>query len=455
MQKSPAPRANWATRFGFILAAAGSAIGLGNIWKFPYIAGQHGGGAFVLVYLACITLVGIPIMMAELAIGRQGQRDAVGSFVALEGPGSPWCLVGWGSVIAAFILLSFYAVVAGWSFDYLLKAASGGLRNRSPGEIEALFDQLVASPGRVIFWQALFLTANVAIVLGGIRTGIERWSKILMPALFALLLLLFIQGMRSDGGGQALAFLFRPDFSRLTPRALLDALGHAFFTLSLGAGVMITYASYLEPEADIRALSLRIAVLDTVVALVAALTIFSVAFSANLEAGAGPGLVFKTLPILLLRLPFGSLLALLFFWLLAFAALSSSISMLEVVVAYLIDEKGWSRRLATILVGFAVFLLGLPSALSFSLWQDVRPFFGHTFFEAFDALVSAWLLPLAGLFVALYVGWFWGSKRPNKTLPGGSLQGGLSAGWQLLLRFVAPAAVILILLNQLGLLPSG
>jgi len=441
MQKSPAPRANWATRFGFILAAAGSAIGLGNIWKFPYIAGQHGGGAFVLVYLACITLVGIPIMMAELAIGRQGQRDAVGSFVALEGPGSPWCLVGWGSVIAAFILLSFYAVVAGWSFDYLLKAASGGLRNRSPGEIEALFDQLVASPGRVIFWQALFLTANVAIVLGGIRTGIERWSKILMPALFALLLLLFIQGMRSDGGGQALAFLFRPDFSRLTPRALLDALGHAFFTLSLGAGVMITYASYLEPEADIRALSLRIAVLDTVVALVAALTIFSVAFSANLEAGAGPGLVFKTCCS---GCPSARC------WLYC----SFCSWPLPPCLPPFPCWKWWWPISSMKKAGHAAWP-PFWSALRYFYSACPAPCPSASGRMAFDALVSSWLLPLAGLFVALYVGWFWGSKRPNKTLPGGSLQGGLSAGWQLLLRFVAPAAVILILLNQLGLLPSG
>jgi NSS family neurotransmitter:Na+ symporter len=221
-------RAHWASRLGFILAAAGSAIGLGNIWKFPYITGKNGGGAFVLVYLACIVLIGLPILMAEFLIGRHGQKDAVGSFAALEGRRSPWCLVGWGEVTASFILLSFYAVVAGWSFDYVVKAATGSFAGRSAGEINALFGALVSSPLRVIFWQVLFILATIAIVIGGIRGGIERWSTVLMPLLFLLLVLLFIRGMLSPGARAGLEFMFRPDFASLTPGALLDALGHAF-----------------------------------------------------------------------------------------------------------------------------------------------------------------------------------------------------------------------------------
>jgi NSS family neurotransmitter:Na+ symporter len=444
------PRALWASRFGFVLAAAGSAIGLGNIWKFPYITGKHGGGAFVLVYLACIALVGIPILMAELLIGRQGRRDAVGCFAVLERPRSPWMIVGWVGVVASFILLSFYAVVAGWSFDYVVMAASGALRDRSPVEIEGLFGALVASPARVIFWQGLFVVATVAIVLGGVRGGIERCNRILMPALFVLLLVLFGRGLMSAGGLPALRFMFQADFSTLTSQALLDALGHAFFTLSLGAGTMITYASYLDPEADLSGLALRITLLDTLMALLAALTIFSVAFAAGIEPGAGPGLVFQTLPILLLELPFGSVLALLFFLLLAFAALSSSISMLEVIVAYLIDEKTWPRWRATGLVGVAAFLLGLPSALSFNLWQDYRPFFGRTFFDACDLLVSSYLLPLGGLLVAIYVGWVWPRRYSMTDLGIGRRQRLWIRGWQLLLRYVAPAAVITVLLNQAG-----
>ncbi|WP_432821263.1 sodium-dependent transporter [Trichloromonas sp.] len=447
-----APRAHWASRFGFILAAAGSAIGLGNIWKFPYITGQNGGGAFVLVYLACIFLVGLPIMMAEFLIGRHGQRDAVGSFAALEGKGSPWCLVGWGGVLASFILLSFYSVVAGWSFDYIFKALTGGLSGRSPDEINALFGQLVGSAGQVIFWQALFVAGTVAIVIGGIRGGIERWSKILMPVLFLLLLLLFVRGMLSPGARAGLEFMFRPDFHKLTPAALLDALGHAFFTLSLGAGTMITYGSYLDRDADLFSLSLRITLLDTVVALLAGLAIFPVVFAAGLEPGAGPGLVFQTIPIVFSGLPFGSLLATVFFILLAFAALSSSISMLEVVVAYLIDEKRWPRLLATLLVGAAAFLVGIPSALSFNRWAEVTPLFGKNFFDLCDLLVSSYMLPLGGLMVAIYAGWFWKGAEEKAELVGPTRRPWLFPLWHFLLRFVAPAAVLIVLLNQIGIL---
>ncbi len=444
-------RGHWTSRFGFILAAAGSAIGLGNVWKFPYITGQNGGGAFVLVYLICIVLVGLPIMMAEFLIGRHGQRDAVGSFAALEGRRSPWVLVGWGGVAASFILLSFYAVVAGWSFDYVVKASLGTFAGRTPDEINAIFDTLVSSAGQVIFWQALFIVATVAIVLGGIRGGIERYSKILMPVLFALLVLLFVRGMLSPGARQGLEFMFRPDFGSLTPKSILDALGHAFFTLSIGAGTMITYGSYLEKDSDLFSLSLRITILDTVVALLAGLAIFPVVFAAGLEPGAGPGLVFQTIPIVFSSLPFGSLLAVVFFVLLSFAALSSSISMLEVSVAYLVDEKGWGRRRATMLIGGAAFLVGLPSALSFNLWSDVTPLFDMTFFALFDVLVSSYLLPIGGFLVALYAGWFWKKEEEKAELAGRTGRRWLYPVWHFLLRFVAPISVLVIILNKAGL----
>ncbi len=452
MPASNAPRAHWASRFGFILAAAGSAIGLGNIWKFPYITGQNGGGAFVLVYLACIFLVGLPIMMAEFLIGRHGQRNAVGSFASLEGKGSPWCLVGWLGVAASFVLFSFYSVVAGWSFAYLFKAVSGALAGRSADEINALFGQLVSSPGLLIFWQALFIVSTVGIVLGGIRGGIERWSKILMPLLFLLLVLLFLRGMFSPGARAGLEFMFRPDFHKLTPAALLDALGHAFFTLSLGAGVMITYGSYLDRDTDLFSLSLRITLLDTMVALLAGLAIFPIVFASGLEPAAGPGLVFQTIPIVFSTLPFGSVLATIFFILLAFAALSSSISMLEAVVAYLIDEKEWSRTLSTLLVGAAAFLFGLPSALSFNRWAEVKPFFGKNFFDLCDMVVSSYMLPLGGLFVAIYAGWFWKGTEEKSELVGPTSRPWLFPLWHFLLRFVAPAAVLIILLNQIGII---
>jgi NSS family neurotransmitter:Na+ symporter len=450
MDNSTATRSHWTSRLGFVLAASGSAIGLGNIWKFPYITGKNGGGAFVLVYLACISLVGLPIMMAEFLIGRHGQRDAVGSFATLEGRRSPWCLVGWGGVAASFILLSFYAVVAGWSFDYVVKAAAGTLVGRSPGEIQVVFGGLVSSPGSVILWQLLFILATAGIVVGGIRGGIERWSKVLMPVLFLLLLFLFGHGMLSAGAGAGLKFMFYPDFSKLSPQALLDALGHSFFTLSLGAGTMITYGSYLDRDSDLFALSFRITLLDTLVALLAGLAIFPVVFAAGLEPDAGPGLVFKTIPIVFSGMPFGSLLGCLFFLLLAFAALTSSISMLEVSVAYLIDEKGWRRSRATLLAAGGAFLVGLPSALSFNLWKGIRFFWGRNFFDFFDLLVSSYMLPLGGFFIALYAGWIWKGKEEKRELAGRTRRPWLYPLWHFLLRFVAPVAVLIIILNQAG-----
>ncbi|BCA79654.1 sodium-dependent transporter [Desulfuromonas sp. AOP6] len=443
-------RTQWASRLGFILAAAGSAIGLGNIWKFPYITGQNGGGAFVLVYLLCILLVGLPIMMAELHIGRHGQRDAVGCFAVLEGKPTRWRFIGWLGVSSSFLLLSFYAVVAGWSFDYVVQAASGAFQARSAEEINAVFAQLVSSPGQVVFWQGSFLVATAGIVLGGVRGGIERWSKILMPLLFLLLLLLFFRGMLSPGAKAGLEFMFRPDFSKLTPAALLDALGHAFFTLSLGAGTMITYGSYLDRQADLLSLSVRITLLDIMVALLAGLAIFPVVFAAGLEPGSGPGLVFQTIPIVFSAMPFGSVLAVLFFLLLSFAAMSSSISMLEVSVSYLVDEKGWRRGLATMVLGLAAFVIGLPSALSFNLLADVTPFFGQTFFDFANALVSSYLLPLGGFSVAVYAGWFWKGERLQDELSGGKIRPWLYPLWHFLVKYVAPAAVAVVLLNQMG-----
>lgn len=444
-------RIGWASRLGFVLAAAGSAIGLGNIWKFPYIAGKNGGGAFVLVYLLCILLLGLPIMVAELLVGRSGQRDAVGSFVALEGPSSPWRLVGWGSVAAAFMLLAFYSVVAGWSFDYVAKAIGGALRHGSPEQVRGLFEQLTGSPWRVLSWQALFIAATAGIVIRGIRGGIEHWSKILMPMLFVLLLLLFVLAMFSPGGAQALRFLLVPDFSRFTSESLLIALGHAFFTLSLGAGVMITYGSYLDAGADLFGLSFRIALLDTLVALLASLIIFSVVFASGMPLDAGPGLVFQTLPILFMRLPFGGALALVFFLLLAFAALTSAISMLEVVVAYVIDEWQWRRGPATGLVGAAAFLVGIPCALSFNVWQDVRLLPGRTVFQSFDLVVTSYMLPLAGLLVALYAGWVWVQDRQKEALVRDRRSARLFGVWHVLVRYLAPMAVLLVLLNEAGL----
>lgn len=443
------PRALWASRLGFILAAAGSAVGLGNIWKFPYITGNNGGGAFVLVYLLCITLVGLPIMMAELMIGRHTRRDAVGAFISLAGRRSPWQLAGWTSVIAAFVILSYYSVVAGWTLDYVLRSIQGAFAGQSPTAVESLFGSLIADGRRQILLHLVFLGLCLGIVIGGVQRGIERWSKILMPVLALLLLLLFVNGMLSPGARQAVDFMFRPDFHKLTPGAILEALGHAFFTLSLGMAAMITYGSYLDRRENLLGASLRVGVLDTAIALIAGLAIFPIVFSAGLEPAAGPGLIFKTIPVVFATLPFGNLLALLFFLLLAFAALTSAISLLEAQVAYLIDERGWGRRQATCALALLAFLTGIPSALSDNLLGGVTLFGGLGIFDSIDLLASNYLLPVAGLLTAVYVGWFWsGNEEKEELLAGG--EGWVYPVWHALLRYLAPLAVSAILINKIA-----
>jgi NSS family neurotransmitter:Na+ symporter len=451
MSDSTQPRALWGSRLGFILAAAGSAVGLGNIWKFPYITGNNGGGAFVLVYLVCIALVGLPIMMAELMIGRHTRRDAVGAFLRLEGRRSPWQLAGWVSILAAFVILSYYSVVAGWTLDYLFRALNGSF-SAIPGtapsqiatQINAMFEGLEKNGFRQVLWHFTFIGLCLGIVIGGVQKGIERWSKILMPVLLALLVLLFINGMLSDGARQGLEFMFRPDFHKLTPGAVLEALGHAFFTLSLGMAAIITYGSYLSRQENLFDAGLRIALLDTGIALMAGLAIFPIVFSAGMQPGAGPGLVFKTIPMVFSSLPGGNILALLFFLLLAFAALTSAISLLESQVAYLIDERGWDRKRATATLAALAFVVGIPSALSSNLLTHLTPIGKLGVFDSIDLIASNYLLPISGLLTAVYVGWFWsGHEEKEELLAGGSAW--VYPTWHFLIRFVAPVAVGIIL----------
>lgn len=442
-----AQRPLWSNRLGFVLAAAGSAVGLGNVWKFPYIAGVNGGGAFVLVYLLCIALVGVPIMMAELMIGRHTRKDAIGAFAALE-PGRRWWHgAGWISVAAAFIISSYYSVVAGWTLDYVWRSLHDGFGALAPSVIESQFGTLLENGLRQGLWHLLFMFLCLAVVIGGVQRGIERWSRILMPALLALLILLFVNGLRSDGLDAALRFLFAPDFGRLSADAWLEALGHSFFTLSLGMAAMITYGSYLRPDENLFGVSLRVAGLDTLIALMAGIAIFPIVFAAGLEAASGPGLIFQTLPVVFSQIEGGALLAPLFFILLAFAALTSNISLLEAQIAYLIDERGWSRRRASICVAGAAFTVGIPTALSGNLLKNWHLIGERTFFDSADLLASSYLLPLAGLLIALYVGWFWrGEAEKAELIQGGC--GGLYPLWHGLIRYVAPLAVTVILVNK-------
>jgi NSS family neurotransmitter:Na+ symporter len=405
----------------------------------------------VLVYLVCVAVVGLPIMMAELMIGRHTRRDAVGAFISLAKPGSPWRLAGRVSILAAFVILSYYSVVAGWTLDYIVRALQGSFtivagtdRAMAADHIGALFGGLIANGPRQLLWHFIFIGLCLGIVIGGVQKGIERWSKILMPVLLGLLILLFANGMLSDGARQALIFMFRPDFHKLTSGAVLEALGHAFFTLSLGMAAMITYGSYLSRQENLFSSGLRIALLDTGIALIAGLAIFPIVFSAGMQPGAGPGLVFQTIPVIFSTLPGGNILALLFFLLLAFAALTSAISLLESQVAYLIDERGWGRGRATTFLAILAFIVGIPSALSGNLLSHLTPIAELGVFDSIDLIASNYLLPISGLLTAVYVGWFWsGQEEKEELMADGS--GWVYPVWHFLIRFVAPVAVGIIL----------
>lgn len=441
-----APRDHWSSRLGFVLAAAGSAVGLGNVWKFPYITGVYGGGAFVLVYLAAVALVGIPILVAEILIGRRARKDPVGAMRAAGG--AAWAGVGWLGVGTSFVILSYYSVVAGWTLAYAARAAGGGFAGQTPAAIAALFDTFLADPVRQLFWHACFMVLVVAIVVGGVAKGLERWNKVLMPALLAILLTLFVVALRSPGAAEGWRFMFHTDFHKLTGKAWLEALGHSFFTLSLGMGAMLTYGSYLSTKTDLLASAVVIGLLDTAVALVAGLVIFPVCFTFGLQPAAGPGLIFKTLPVAFAQMAGGELFAFLFFLLLAFAALSSAISLLEVAVAYFVDERGWPRPRATLGMGGAIFLMGIPSALSFSRLSSLHLYPGMTIFDSFDTVATNYLLPLGGLGIALVAGW----RLARPVVREEFRNPRLFRYWYFAIRFVAPVAVVVILLYKVGLL---
>ncbi|NOG54230.1 MAG: sodium-dependent transporter [Planctomycetes bacterium] len=578
-------RGQWATRGGFILAAAGSAVGLGNIWKFPYITGENGGGLFVIIYLVCIALVGIPIMMAEIMIGRAAQKQPVVAFEHLSGKKTAWAAVGWLGVLAGFIILSYYIVVAGWAMDFTLKSVCNFtgpihdsaelqateyrvsesvtemraslaetmaqreqkdavelekrsikpsvwddyeryrtvLDERSGPEretamallledaelavavdaVEATFERIegikaeylaqatahyeamtesevrdeavsakrrqvifdevqtafvdVASDGWTsTFWSALFMLITILVVAGGVSGGIERTCKFLMPTLFVLILIMVFYGATQRGFGEALSFVFKPDPHKLKASGVLEALGHAFFTLSLGMGAMITYGSYQKERTGLTSQSITIACLDTGIALLACLMIFPITFTYNQEPSAGPGLVFMSMPLAFAEIgKAGMLLAILFFGLVVFAALTSAISLLEVVASYFIDQRNWGRTKAAWIFGLIILAFGLPSAFAMDPdfimtgWEDS---FGINFFDTMDYLASNWLLPLGGLFIAIYAGWFMPRKMRNAQLEGaGAIVVG---GWLVLIKVLAPLLVIVVLCQKVGILDA-
>ena len=447
-------RSHWGSRVGFILAAAGAAVGLGNIWKFPYVTGENGGGIFVLVYLACVFLVGLPIMIAEILVGRTTQSSPVGAFKSLAGTRSPWVGMGWLGVVSAFILLSFYSVVAGWSLHYTWLSISGQFAGLGPDNVASVFGSLHASVEANLFWHLIFMGLTIAVVFGGVSKGVERWSRILMPALLVMMLVLLGNSLTLDGFDKAVQFLFGFHQDKFTAAGALEALGHAFFSLSLGMGAMLTYGSYLRRQDDIVGASVTISALDTFIALVASLMLFPIIFSYGMEPAAGPGLVFISVPIALSQMPGTTFLATVFFALLVFAALTSAISMLEVATSYLIDQRGWQRQRAAVAAGLTTALVGLPSALSGGtrlFGSGMEAMVGKNWFDSLDYLVTNWMLPLGGLGMALFTAWRMNQRLRQKEFLAGSRLRGFYQGWLFLLKYPVPVAILLIFLNAVGL----
>jgi len=430
-------RGHWTGAVGFIMACVGSAVGLGNVWRYPYITGQYGGAAFIFLYIGCVLAIGIPLMLAEFLIGRRTQRNPVGAFRTLR-PRSPWFFTGWLGVISSFVILSYYAVVAGWILHYVYLSVINSFAGQPPEKITALFVAMDGRPWLQIFWLMIFMFLTVAIVSRGVSRGIEIGNKIMMPLLFALLLVLLVYGLQTEGAATGLEFLLRPQWQKLGHDAFLEALGQALFSLSLGMGAMITYGSYLSRQSNLLGCTFYVAVGDTLVAILAGLVVFPLVFSFGLEPSAGPGLIFQTLPIALAQLPAGYWAALAFFVLLSFAALTSSISLLEVACAYFVDEQGWSRKKASWTLGVVIFFLGIPSALT------------GEFLGFMDALATNYLLPIGAFLIAVFTGWVLTHAERREEFNSGESSLFRFAGWSFLIRFVSPVALILIFLHQLG-----
>ena len=450
-EKRKGGRAEFSSKFGVIAAAAGSAVGLGNIWKFPYITGVYGGAAFLFVYLAFIAAIGLPVMLSELIIGRKSRRNAFGAFKKLA-PKSLWRYVGMLGVGAAFMILAFYGVVAGWSVEYVVVSALNGFKSQSPDQLASMFSDFIAAPFRPVIYQLIFMFLTGLIVMIGIKDGIEKNVKIMMPLLVVIILVLDIRAITLPGAGEGLKFLFHPDFSKLTGEGILSALGHAFFSLSLGMGTLITYGSYIDNKNNLINTAINVTVADTLIAVLAGVAIFPAVFAFGIEASSGPGLVFITLPNVFQQMPGGYVFSILFFLLLTVAALTSSISILEVVVAYFNEELKMKRKIATVFATVIISLLGIICSLSMGIF-DHYTFFDLNFFDLLDWVSANLLLPLGGLFISLFVGWKLGRKKVREEIQkGGKITDMFLSIFMFLVRIIAPIAIAIVFLKGIGLL---
>ena len=444
---------HWSSRMAFVLAVTGSAVGLGNIWKFPYVAGQNGGGAFVLVYLACVFFVGMPVMMSEILIGRRGRRNPVATMTLLgeeEGSSRHWQWIGILGVTAGILILSYYSVVAGWTLAYIVKSVTGAFSGASAEAIAAQFDNFVGDWRLVALCHTLFMGLATFVVARGVERGLEQAVRFMVPALLALMMVLLGYSASSGHFGEGLAFMFTPDFDKLTWNSVLAAMGQAFFSLSIGMGAIMAYGAYLPEETSITTASGTVVAADTLIAILAGLVIFPLVFANNLDPGEGPGLVFQTLPLALGQMPGGAFFSTLFFILLSFAAWTSALGLMEPAVAWLVEHRNRTRAQAAVTIGGLIWALGFGTVVSFNVLADLK-FLKGTIFDNLDHVTNNLMLPLGGLFIAIFAGWVMCRNSTAEELGGA---GSIYTIWRALVRYVVPVAVLFVFLKSSGLLPD-
>lgn len=444
-------RATFGSKIGVILATVGCAVGLGNIWRFPYMLGENGGAAFLLVYISCILFLGIPVMITEFFIGRYSRKNAAGAFKVMA-PGTKWSVIGYNGVTAAFLILGYYAVVSGWTLEYIVQAFSGSLEGKNATDFADEFTAFSTGVFRPILWTVVFIALTHIIIVSGVKEGIERASKVMMPMLFLILIALCVRSITLPGASEGLTFLFNPDFSKIDSSVVLSAMGQAFFSLSIGMGCLITYASYFGKQTNLQTTALQVTILDTLVAVLAGVMIFPAVFSFGIEPTTGPELVFITLPNVFEQLPFGNIWSFVFFVLLALAALTSTISLHEVSTAYVHEEYHVSRKKAAIIVSVGVTIVGILCSLSMGVLSSYT-LFGLNFFNLLDFVTAKIMLPLGGMMICIFT-----AKRVDKLLlkeevtNHGTIRFYFFSTYVFFVKYIAPIGIGLIFLNELGLL---
>ena len=444
---------HWSSRMAFILAVTGSAVGLGNIWKFPYVAGQNGGGAFVLIYLACVAIIGMPVMMSEILMGRRGRRNPIATMALLgreEGKSGNWKWVGGMGVLAGILILSFYSVIGGWTLSYVFKSASGLFNNASAADITGIRDGFVGSWQTMSLFHTLFMGLSIFVVARGVERGLEQAVRFMVPALLVLMVILLGYSVSSGYFGEGLAFMFEPDFSKVTWDTVLAAMGQAFFTLSIGMGAVMAYGAYLPEETSISSASATVAIADTMIAILAGLVIFPLVFANGLDPADGPGLVFITLPLAFGQMSGGTFFSTLFFVLLSFAAWTSAISLMEPAVAWVVEKFNRTRAQAAIFMGLLIWIVGFGTVLSFNVLSEFK-FWRGMIFDNLDHLTINIMLPLGGVLIVVFAGWVMCRNSTADELGGA---GAVYKLWRILARYVAPIGILFVFLKAVGLLPE-